>query len=138
MARLPGALFLCVLLASTTLAENQPAQKVITNEAPSLSMQMVAPLFHEDAEFTAGTVTLVHDTIQALTARMLVLGPHGVATQKEFKLPGHTSVLVRIDDSLDKSRSAVTTGSVNRFQAFIHATNCVSRNQSEVSNDPQR
>ena len=112
MARLSEALFLSVLLASTILAQNQPSQKAITGKTQSLSMPMVAPVFLEDAEFTS-TVTLVNDAIDGLSARVLVLDPHGVAAaQKEFKLPGHTSLPIRIHNLLDESRSAVTTGSV--------------------------
>jgi hypothetical protein len=111
MARMPGALFCSLLLASLSLAQNPPAQKS-TSKTPSLSMPMVAPVFLEDAEFTS-TLTLVNDAIQDLSARVLVLDPYGVAAaQKEFHLPGHTSLPVRIHDLLEESGSAVTTGSV--------------------------
>lgn len=111
MARFPGTPFLVVLLASITLAQNQPAPKA-SSKTPSLSMPMVAPVFLEDPEFTS-TVTLVNDAIDDLNARVLVLDPHGVAAaQKEFLLPGHTSLPIRIHDLLEEARSAVTTGSV--------------------------
>jgi hypothetical protein len=111
MAQMPGALFCSLLLASLSLAQNPPAQKS-TSKAPSLSMPMVAPVFLEDAEFTS-TLTLVNDAIEDLSARVLVLDPHGVAAaQKEFHLPGHTSLPIRVHDLLEESGSAVTTGSV--------------------------
>jgi hypothetical protein len=49
MDRLPGALFLSVLLESSTIAQNQSAQKSATSKTPSLSMPMAAPVFLEDA-----------------------------------------------------------------------------------------
>jgi hypothetical protein len=111
MAQMPGALFCSLLLASLSVAQNPPAQKS-TSKTPSLSMPMVAPVFLEDAEFTS-TLTLVNDAIQDLSARVLVLDPHGVAAaQKEFHLPGHTSLPIRVHDLLEESGSAVTTGSV--------------------------
>jgi hypothetical protein len=111
MARIPGALFFSLLLASIALAQNPPAQRS-TSKAPRLSMPMVAPVFLEDTEFTS-TLTLVNDAIEDLSARVLVLDPHGVAAaQKELHLPGHTSLPIRIHDLLEESRSAVTTGSV--------------------------
>lgn len=116
MARFPGTLLCVVLLASVTAAQSQPTHKVQTGKAPSVSMPMVAPVFLEDAEFTS-TVTLVNDAIQDFSARVLVLDSHGVvAAQKEFLLPGHTNLPIRIHDLLEESgSSAVTTGSVIVF-----------------------
>lgn len=112
MARSRGVLSLSFLIASIAVAAQNPASQKSTSKTPSLSMPMVAPVFLEDAEFTS-TVTLVNDAIQDLSARVLVLDPHGVAAaQKEFHLPGHTSLPIRIHDLLEESGSAVTTGSV--------------------------
>lgn len=112
MARIPGALFLSVLLSTIALAQNPPAQKTVTTKTPGVSMPMVAPVFLEDAEFSS-TLTLVNDAIRDFKARVLVLDQHGIAAaQKELLLPGHTNLPVRIHDLLEESGSAITTGSV--------------------------
>ena len=104
MARMPGALFLSVLLVSTALAQNSPASKLSNSKTPSVSMPMVAPVFLEDAEFTS-TVTLVNDAIRDFSAHILVLDPHGMAAaQKELHLPGHTNLPVSIHELLPQSQ----------------------------------
>ncbi|MGH9494640.1 MAG: hypothetical protein ACRD3B_06550 [Candidatus Sulfotelmatobacter sp.] len=112
MVRLPWVLALNALLVSVAAAQAASPRKVPATKPDSLSMPMVAPVFLEDAEF-ASTLTLVNDALAALSARVLVLDQHGIAAaQKEFVLPGHTNLPVRIHDLLDEAGSAVSTGSV--------------------------